>query len=214
MRTPRYSTSPPLGLARGLREAGPEGVAALVKMLNDVNQNLKVAALDALAPEVAGKPDLVRAIKDRLRDPNAGVRAEAVRALRRSGEAPPAAVETLLRDTSPLVKAQAALSLIKTDNPDRSAAAIKELRAALADPALRVPSGPPRPLTVQVVNRSRPGRGPESPLQTLIHDVGDLGPAAAGAADALRPFRTDPDGHVREAAAEALSKIEPTATNR
>jgi HEAT repeat protein len=216
MRDQRYTVFPPLVLASALREAGPEGVAALVKLQGDANPNLRIAAIDSLGAEAVGDRSLLQTLTDRLGDSSAVVRAEAVRALRHAGGLSPAAVEPLLRDAHAVVRAEAALALLASSDPGRRAAAVKELRAALIDPTLRNPTRPARPSPLPSPNRLRAiaSTGMGMALVGLIRDVGEVGPAAAGLADVLRKFRADPDRQVREAAAEALSKIEPNPENR
>jgi HEAT repeat protein len=207
---------------------GPDGRAEAIEVLRRAIAGRDPASLSPALADALGRlgadakgvvPDLV-ALLGRS-DPTTV--SAAARVLGRIGPAAAEAVPALTRlreSDDPRLKAEAALALWRVTGDAKPAAAA--LADALADPALRVsfwpnpgvvipPPGvpyvpPPSPLYPPAA-----ARGPGSePLPTAaIRALGEMGPAAAEAADTLRQFRHDPDPQVREAAAEALKKVEP-----
>jgi HEAT repeat protein len=207
---------------------GPDGrdeaVAVLHKAIAGRDPaSLSPAVADALGRLGADAKGLVPDLVALLARPDPTSASGAARALGRIGPAAAEAVPALIRlreSADPRLKAEAAIALWRITGDAKPAAAA--LADALADPALRLsfwpnpgvvipPPGvpyvpPPSPLYPPAAAR---GPGSEPLPVAAIRALGEMGPAASAAADTLRQFRHDPDEHVREAAAEALKKVEP-----
>jgi HEAT repeat protein len=151
--------------------------------------------------------------------------AEALGQIGRPAAAATAALTDLLKAADPAVKAHAAIALWRVTG--QAEPVVPVLAMALPEPALRRPTSPPLLPQVQMPGMGSLGyRGPgpiyysmslpptafgEPVVLLVIRTLGDIGPVARPAAPALRAVQDDPDANVREAAAEALKKVEPDA---
>jgi HEAT repeat protein len=126
------------------------------------------------------------------------------------------ALTRLLEDQDLRIRARAAVALWRITA--RSGPAVPVLAKVLNAPELRQVNGPqPLPAVPMEVAPGVPAiverftstaTMPEESLPALVaHALGEMGPAAKPAADALREVARDPDERIRTAAAAALKKI-------
>lgn len=185
-----------LGLANftfGLEEDADETkntVDALRSVLGDKDQNVRIAAIDALASlgRKAGPAgdDLVEVLRDK--DPR--IRIAAARTLLR-----------ISRETRSLVL-PVLLELLGDTNPDSpvSQRAFGTLREEEAE-------GPTVPRLIEIL------RSPEVEIRRrAAYYLGDIGPEAMSAVLPLLELLSDPDPTVRFRAAQALAAVDPDST--
>jgi HEAT repeat protein len=203
-----------------LREAGPDAkpaVKALLAVFLDRDATLlhplAALALAAIGADVV--PDLVTALSDK----SPLVRGGATMALGLLGPRARPAVRALSRalaDSEAIVRAGAATALREIGSGARPA--VPALRKALQDreAAVRVEAadalwqvGGDTKLTIKVLAAALEE---ETPLARRAADVlGDMGPAAAEAGDALRAALRATDARVQLRAAEALYRVKGDA---
>jgi HEAT repeat protein len=159
-----------------------------------------------------------------LRDPDAEVREYAVRSLmqvgyaegQRQGPLVGPALAEMLRDPSPAVRRAAAGSFRSMEAAPRSTMA--PLIASLRDPDAEVRGDaafglmgylPPATEAVPAMVAALGQETDKTVRVALIRSLGHVGSGARAAVPALRTAVRDPDGDIRDAAAAALSLIEP-----
>jgi HEAT repeat protein len=149
---------------------------------------------------------------------NAEVRTSVAEALGRIGKSAKPAVPALtkmLDDPDPRVKAVVAVALWRITGDSKLS--VQAISTAVADPALGRPFDDPRLTSEPALRQDVPGpvpgfrSSPTGPRDTtrvsVIRALGEIGPDAKPATDALRSALRDPDPKVRSAATEAFKKI-------
>jgi len=203
----------------GDKEGRAEALAILRAALKDSDAiallPLTMRGLGLLGPAAAeAVPDLLALLTRH----NPEVRASAAEALGRIGKAAKPAVATLTKmidDPDPRVKAHAAVALWRITGDAKPS--VPALSAALADPVLVLAFEDPRLTSNYALRPDVPGPLPPveanliGPWDTtpvcVIRALGEIGPDAKPAADALRYAERDSDPTIRAAATEALKKI-------
>jgi hypothetical protein len=118
---------------QALRELGPKGVPALVKVADDQSPMARRLAVETLGSIGEPASAAVPALAAKLKDPDEFVRRAAADALGKMGAASNAIVPQLraaLRDTSGTVRAAVAIALVRVDAP--ALEAIPTLVAAIS----------------------------------------------------------------------------------
>src|SRR5262249_19117875 len=124
-------------VADALRDCGPDGVAALKKLLDDPRAEVRAAVVVPLGYEADRDPAVVPALSARLKDPNRDVRDAALRALRAAGPAAKGAAREVagrLKDPVASTRTQAAITLAWLGGGDDRAALVAALRHCLTAP--------------------------------------------------------------------------------
>ncbi|MBV9948572.1 MAG: HEAT repeat domain-containing protein, partial [Myxococcales bacterium] len=185
-----------------------EAAAAADAMAQDPSEDVRTAVVDALE----WTPQALTRFAQLRRDPSMKVRAELARALGRPREATPAtksvhrALEAMLGDSSPVVRAAALASLAASADPDGLRAflthwpqAMLETRAALRDEPRSAE------LRARLVMRLGSSADPAERKAAIVA-LGALG--AAGSAVQIVAALSDPSPAVRIAAIQALAALE------
>lgn len=200
----------PSGLVRtraalALSELGPrarEAEPALAAALRDPDPEVRaasVAALGAIEPERRAS---IEALARALTDEDWFVRFGAAQALGSLGPRSAAAAPALVQALRPA-------DLLKDFRPVRCGAAMVAL--ARIDPGAPELEGAVRLVVGKLLEDER--QGSFGARATGARLLGDCGPVAHAAAPALARLLRDPDGDVQVAAAEAILKIAPEASN-
>jgi HEAT repeat protein len=207
----------------GAEPGRPEALGLIRTALADRNGAglVPVRPLEALGRLGADAAAAVPDVLPHLARPEDWCRARAAEALGRIGRpaatAAPALTQ-LLKDNDLLVRIHAAVALWRvTGQAER---VVPVLAAALSEPALSRMT----PLNFAPVYRPGPGgdynptyypsppfgiSSEEPVVRLVIRTLGEIGPPARSAAPALRAAKDGLDAEVRQAAAEALKKVEP-----
>ena len=215
----------PMVILQALTECGPDGVAALKKLADHSDRNVRHAALDHLGQLARRDAKLIPVLATRLKDTEPAVRYRVLTALAAAGPNARSAageVAALLRDPDPTVRQEAAVALWRISG--EAAGLIPALTAAIDEPAMRRPTAPrpgpffpppefaqppvpgmPRQVTYFYPISTRPN---SEALVAVIRTLGEIGPDAKPATAALKRAASDADQEVAKAAADALKRIE------
>lgn len=213
---PRYQDKSAGQWAEGLNSPDPQA------------RKQAMFALGALGPAAEESvPDLARIM---LEDPDLEARLQASLALSKMAPVSRAAVPALARaleDSNAQVRMNAARALFQLREEARPA--VPALAKALADKSNQAYVDPRLPLTVQqqvaltlgratartadglpALTSALKGADADGMRISAARALGEVGPAARPAADDLRPLLQHENYNVREAAADALERIEGT----
>ena len=210
---------------------GKLALPALLRATKDQDRTVRQAAVAALVqlaraePETQRRhPELVLGLAAALRDPDAGVRGNAVRGLAVSGETARPAVPALaaaLLDSDATVRVLSARALIRIQpGPASRATAMPVILKSLSDPArsarwaateaLVEVQGEPAAIVPALAERLQ--QDPFNQVRiAAARALRQLGDSAQPALPALLTALTDPDSGVRNVAAAALKRINPEA---
>lgn len=201
----------------------PAAIPELIEALHDEDARIRRAAASAIGLVASFHrnalqdfaPAAVSALNATIRDEDPSVRVKVIQTLGRFGELASESVPSLIEAMNNAeMRNDAAHTLGEIGPSARSA--WSTLVAWIGDPGARKSiiyalgrTGPAEHVLPVIKNALMD----EETRGTAANALGDLGPAAEGAIDALIPLLGDPGEHVRWAAAVALGRIGPAAVS-
>jgi len=176
----------PMVILQALTECGPDGVAALKKLADHSDRNVRHAALDHLGQLARRDAKLIPVLATRLKDTEPAVRYRVLTALAAAGPNARSAageVAALLRDPDPTVRQEAAVAIADIGGTTGREEALKVLQEALRT------------------------AGPQITSARAVEAIGQFGEDAAAAVPALVKLVGRPSPYSRTAAIVALGGI-------